>query len=123
MESWEVCGSFQGTIWINHLHFSSITFLVMLKLLVWEPNFEKHETRETRIPNRLPQRLPLLHCKYNFIFNNRNFTKKSLKTKNLNIFKVRKITEITNFTILTNPYIFSKVRAQYKKFDMKDYPS
>lgn len=49
--------------------------------------------------------------------------KKSLKTKNLNIFKVRKITEITNFTILTNPYIFSKVRAQYKKFDMKDYPS
>lgn len=26
-----------------------------------------------------------------------------------------------NFTILANSHILSKVRVQYKKFDMKDY--
>ena len=97
-----------GVMGVNHLHLSSLLrhFSCDAASLVWGPNVKEHESGGARVPKSC-HKAALLRCQPNSVLHNRNFTKNPyVKTKRLKIFKSSKI--ITNFTIPTRPYTFSK---------------
>lgn len=97
-----------GARWVNHPHRSSLLhhFSCDAAFLVWEPNIKGHEAGGARVPKSC-HKAALLRCHPNSVPHNRNFTKNPyVKSKRLKIFKSSKI--ITNFTIPTKLYTFSK---------------